>query len=266
MKTIFYSLCLLTFLSSTGLVAETTAGSRHVGVGNYYKLGSKENPVTANEYCAFLNSDEKAAGKVVTYGNNVGDCFYDRTFMNYDCMGGCWFGHYSIKENDCITRHCFIDCNNCYDYAYSVISGRGDFIIDGLLYHYRDGLDPNGTRCFVPMVLNHFNDWRKNPKAEEICNYINAKLEGQNVDPSVLLQSYLQSYKKIFIELDPIIAFIHANNERALQHTICDEKDRVIIKFYMDSDDISFHEGPIHAVVEEGMEYYRPSTLKWKEA
>jgi len=56
---------------------------------------------------------------------------------------------------------------------------------------------------------------------------------------------------------------IHADVNICLESQLSDEKNRPIIKFSTESDEISFPGMMIHAVVVEGMEYYRPSVITW---
>ena len=140
---------------------------RHVG-STYYPLGTKNDPVTANEYCAYLNSNDKALG----LNSNCANIFNEPSFMNVTCST-LLTDHSNIRNNDCITRY------NKYHWRYAVIPGRGDYIIDGL--PWTDFLDWTLTagEGFYPFPITEFNTWRKNPNSQEICHYLNKKNRGR---------------------------------------------------------------------------------------
>jgi hypothetical protein len=263
---IFKMICLLMSLFSSCLLAQEKVGIatlpssappvHHVGIDNYYKIGTEENPVTANEYCAFLNSEKEAVdGKTnAGYGNYM--YFYDSTFMNCGYSLNSFWEHTSVQKNDCITRL------NEYHFRYSVIEGRGDYIIDGL-ERWSIPLCPKSPMS-PQMKIQKFNNWRKNPSAQDICTYLNDKIEGRDEDAVTIKNQYEQDIIARFDLIDNIALIVHDNQQAwaDLQFKIYDEQERCLITFSMQSDGISFHEGPMEAVVVSGMEYYRPSNLK----
>jgi hypothetical protein len=220
--------------------SSASSPTRHVGVGNYYKMGTKENPVSANEHCAFLNSDERAMTAF------YGPYFLDGTFMNCRFSPEAW-GHCDIKENDCITRL------NEHTYRYVVIPGRGDYTIDGLSGWSYYSVAAN--------VLEDFNTWRKNPKAQEIVDYLNSKIEGRSGDAEKIISRYPDAtISWEFLNL--IASTAHDDQPYCLQLQLGDERNRPLITFSTENEETSFHEGLMHAVMVEGMEYYRPVFLK----
>ena len=245
-------------LSSTSTKKTTTPSSHHVGVGNYYPIGSKAAPVTANEYCSFLNSCKQAI-----YNYYKITSYYDSSFMNCDVAAWEW-GHQKIEKNDCITRHQINQvgvegAGHRYDYyyRYSVIEGRGDFIIDALSFPLDNYTSCNAT----PSVLQKFNTWRKNhPSSVELAAYINAKIEGRDEAAQTLADCYPEDCQNVYGVAD-LIAEVALNNPKTcLSHMACDEKDHEVLTFSSES-----NEGNVpQAVVVKGMEYYRPSSIRWK--
>ena len=112
----------------------------HVGSKSGCPLGSQEFPVTANEYCAFLN----------THANDD-----TMNLWYYDSM---LFDNYG-SESD---QMCLHRSGSNHQYHYSVKKGCGNFIIDATQAEY---------------AQKSFNEWRKNPTAIELCNYLNNKVE-----------------------------------------------------------------------------------------
>ena len=249
MKKILQALCLLTLFSSTALIAETTSDSATskphlVGVGNCYKLGSKETPITSSEYCAFLNSEKMAGQK-----NKVGPSYYyDNSFMNW-AVGGASESHSAVRSNDCIT------CHNKDHFQYSVIQGRGDFIINAL-----SSCDNEGIKKYI---ITNFANWRKNPTAQDLCDVINDEINSRDEETSAIKERYPEAAKKVMGTLDLMTQVIHADATICLETQLSDERNRPVIKFSSESDETSFPGMAVHAVVVEGMEYYRPSVITW---
>lgn len=233
-------------LCSLSVFAEENPGSqvRHVGIQTYLKIGTPKNPVTANEYCAFLNSEEPAK----YLDDALDDSFMNCVFANRE-PGSSYFYHYPVQQNDCITRL------NKYTYRYVVIPGRGNYIIDGISYSW----------CWIPFVRKNFHVWRENPMVQEISDYLNDKIEGLDNNAEIIKNKYAQNIHtaSIFHLLD-ITAEVARNN-----HSMCeslqliDEENRPLINLFMENDDVSLQESRIQAVVVAGMEYYRPRLLKY---
>lgn len=244
---------LLGLFSWSALVAQEapvapTPEAHHVGVGSFYPLGSKENPVIADEYCAYLNE-----ASCVDFDNK--DNFYDGTFMNCDSKGWNLLGHCEVKEDDCITRH------HKTLYNYSVVEGRGDFVIESL------SIRSVGPDEEVNSVS--FNNWRKNLTTEELCDYINDKIDNNEIAATALKSQHPEASAEIF-SLAEFIAVACHNRGYCLQHNICEERSYYshpsiecrLITFSSKGNESP--EAPAYAVPVEAMKYYRPTSLKWE--
>ncbi len=241
-------------------MAQADPQSHHVGTGSKYPIGTKEDPVIAYEYSAFLNSNDQAVDGTSLLFSWSYACFYEESFMN--CSHANFLSeHENIAENDCITRL------NKHHFRYSVIDGRGDYIIDGLQTDRADYPDIHVS------VL--FETWRKNPMTQEICIYLNDKIDGYHQDAEEIKKKYLQTSKDLspeevksiqekFDSLDKIALKAHAPESSFLesQH-LCDERTRSLIIFSREEASTAFglQEKTIHAITVPGMEYYRPSTF-----
>ena len=257
MKNILHALCLIMPLAVSNLFAQadpstllatepSTSEVHHVGVRNYYgkysPIGSKEASVTANEYCAFLNSNGEALNiQKDDHGQLSSSNFCESSYMN--CVGsnpwrGVWGEHQTIKKDDCITRH------NTYHYRYSVIPGRGEFIIDSVTNAY---------------IADEFSAWRrKNPTAQELCDYINDRVEGLIQEAATIKSRFPEVSQGVFEAAD-LMGQVSHNFEGKLQSEVRDEYNRPILNFSNGS-----NQEALHATVVEGMEYYRPTTIQWR--
>jgi len=256
MKNLTKKICVFIVLSSVSLFSQENSALQvhHVGVDNHYKIGTAENPVTANEYCAFLNSEPTAQNQNYQYAH----FFYEDSFMNstYACGNRAdwsyhfpmtieWGHHSTIQENDCITRL------NEYTCHYVVIPERGNYIIDGLTK--RSGYKSNDS-----IVFTTFNKWRKNPMTQEICDYLNDKMGGRDNDAEAIKNKYLldaDSISKLskaaqlvvqsqninitstFNWLDTLAIAAHDDQSLYASFKMIDEKSRPFITFSMQSDD-----------------------------
>ncbi len=246
--------CLLAQANLTAVASPSVPKVYHVGVGNYFKIGTPENPVIANEYCSFLNSEKSAAKN---------SFFYDGTFMNSCNATTLVWDHISIKKDDCITRY------NKNHFHYSVIPGRGNYIIDGLeSWPFDSDWNPFTTLGLVDKSWmtagrkEQFENWRKNPSAQDACAYLNAKIEGHDEDAKKIEDEYSQNLTETFNFLNVMAVAARNNQELCLPFKINDEQDRCLIVFSMESGSIFSPLGLIQAVVVPGMEYYRPSRVE----
>jgi len=113
----------------------------------HYPIGTKEHPVTASEYCCFLNSNDMSLrdGLGHRYGRwSWPEAFYDHHLM--DASNGPIIR--SGKSGSC-------------NYHYSVRTGCDDQIIDFLEGEYASQL---------------FAKWRQLPLISDLCRYINDQI------------------------------------------------------------------------------------------
>lgn len=218
MKIIYITPILLIslFLGISQAQQNSKIAAHHVGnTTDHYPLGTRANPVIANEYCAFLNSNADALGDradAISTAKSVATVFYDPTFMNVSFITN-WNNHSETRNTDCITRH------NEYHFYYSVIPDRGDYIIDGLSWtHCFDwmiiGSDEEGG--FSPFAIVSFDDWRKNPTSQEICDYLNKKIMGNN-DAAALIKKSYSTATVVFNFLDTLAIKAQEASEVVLQ-------------------------------------------------
>ena len=160
MKNILSLICLVITLGTTSLLAQvreddslTSASALHVGAGaSRHSIGSAENPVTAEEYCAFLMSDNN------TWRDNYYNAylFYDGSFMTTDAYFNKTSSHPSI--------HCQMPPHWWGDstYMYTVVPGHENDIIDAVFY----------KDCKA-----YFDAWRATPSVAELYDYISAMVD-----------------------------------------------------------------------------------------
>ena len=173
MKKFLPSLCLVIAVTSSGLFAQAasdmvpeTSPARHVGPSdptNYFTagydqtpplIGSEENPVTADEYCAFLNA--KAEDDWSFFSSS----YYEPSFMSTD-------RDWTRSPNATIQRTGYARVNK-YHLGRNVFGGKG-FIYTVLPGHRADIIDAVSSTT----VQKEFRHWRKNPTVQELGEYLN---------------------------------------------------------------------------------------------
>lgn len=232
--------------------SDFTASEVHYVGSSNNRLGTDDQPVTANEYCAFLNSNDNAASSCVE------NYYYDSSFMNLTSMAdpSFWLNsyHYEVRSNDCITRL------NEYRFRYIVIPGRGNYIINGLnddTYGVINQLIYSLIHENPHHIINEFNNWRKNPTSSEICDYINQRIQRNKEEADLIKNSYQQdSFNALNLDLFALEAQLIPT--QALEEIFYDERQRPIFTFSQDE----AHPDIIKALPVSGMEYYRPSKIK----
>ena len=156
MKNSLHLLCLIIALSSNCLFAQTTPLEitpstqkiHHVGkkTSDNFAIGSKEEPVSINEYVDFLNQKGNVDNYLLSYK------YFDESFMKEN--------RFTPNSKTCILRS-----GEIHDLQYTVVDGRGDYFVDA-----------------VPSVdaQKEFKEWREEmknyPTSEELCTYINDRL------------------------------------------------------------------------------------------
>ena len=220
----------------------------HVGKDNFYSLGTKENPVTANEYCSFLNSTFDAIKDNSEY--DLSDGYNDSSFMNKDGAGDMG-GHTACYSTDCITRHGIKDGNG-FLYSYSVVQGRGDYIIDGLSYWF-SGLGDTQTE-----IQEAFNDWRKDPTALELSSYVSAKVMLEDDQANAIKSYYPDAANYIFPQLDLLAAALRGNGLLCQKVLLKDEMGRSIMNFTIKNNSFV---GQGSIIIFPDMELDRPSKI-----
>ena len=155
MKKILYFTWFLFFCSAVSLIAQsspdptpaptpTPPPANHY-VGDDTSLTSIPSGVGVLEYCAFLRT--KAAHESFTFSSD----YWDSVFMSTS----------TIKLN---SKCCIIRTGSNGAYTYSVPAGRENYVIMGLTSQ---------------SAFDQFNQWKKNPKAIEMRDYINNKIAEQ---------------------------------------------------------------------------------------
>ena len=250
-------LCCMMLLTSSSLFAQEAPNNQpaseplatkahHVGVKNYFHkcfpLGSKEAPVTANEYCAFLKGNPAASTPLFSSDTSDPTDYCEPSYMN--CIANnswinrVWGEHKRVEKNDCITRH------NAYHFRYSVIPGRGTFIIDSVSNKF---------------VAENFSNWRKCPTVGELCDYINDKIEGLEEEAQSIRTHYPSFYAEDIWEDVDLLVQVGCGFQGQMQTEV--------YKGYFGPSLFNFsnesNNEPLHAKVVEGMEYDRPWSLEW---
>ena len=240
MKNVLPPLCLVIALTSTGLFAQNNPDSsasegassskvRHVGSLHVISpvpmygvgpcaIGSKENPVNAEEYVAFLNT------MAFEDTNWFSSEYYEQAYMTTDQD---WLSH----SNATIQR-----TGTSSHYHYSVMPGHETDIIDSVE---------------KKNIRDEFNKWRRNPTAQEICDYINDKEEGRKAEAKAL--------KKCYWDTMDLWGSMSNDFHDQLQSQIFDEQNRALLYLSQENSD-----APIQVEVLEGMGYYRPVHLSWR--
>ena len=248
MKNIFPFICLSLLLFSSALLAQVSPVALLKSKASTCKISPRKSSnnkatlVSANEYCAFLNTDAEKRSVV----------FYDELQLQDSRMpeGAC-----PIDVSD----------QNGHSY-YSVKEGCGESLINV---------------AHLKMSVMVFFSWEENPTAQEIHDYINTKIEAlyesdlpddtsaaevsSNTPLSVsktmtLQESYPEAPQEIFDVADHIAEAIHLGVDNR-QVELCDEEGRPLIDFANEGELSSFVNIPAHAVVVNGMECYRPSAI-----
>lgn len=218
MKNIFYGICLAMILVLTGLQAQTTPGDVttsspivHVGTSNRYPIGSAENPVTAEEYCVFLNMYARYTNQdnsmIVLGFNNDGTDYFDPLLMSENSEQCCIVR--SIEELQCDFPH---NAPKSTLYHYSVKAGQEHVVIDALCSE---------------QVQKKVHAWRSNPTIEELRDYIASKTEVLSVaegqadysSGEVFCQTLMARYPTsvVFSEADVIAQAIHDKKALAFE-------------------------------------------------
>ena len=178
MKNILRLLCVVIAFASSGLLAQessaplvangdSSSAVRHVG-GAYipgpelsledspFAIGYPDNPVTAEEYAAFLNTM----------------AFKDHSWFNSD-----YYEPFMATDQDWFNRpEATIQRTGKYSpYHYSVLPGHETDIIDSVTSEY--------VRCT-------FSWWRMAPTDQELCDYINDKEEGRDEEAEDIRDRY----------------------------------------------------------------------------
>ncbi len=231
-----------------------------VGKECQYSLGTSSDPVIANEYNAFLNSQEEALDGTSFFEWKY-SCFYEPSFMNCSSVQ---FSdeHYDTNESDCIRRL------NKYHFRYSVIDGRGEYIIAGL----------SKVRADYPAihVAELFKQWRKYPRAEEIADYFNRKIDGREEEAETIKKKYIQpteplstkevsSLREEFDFIDGLVMKAYPLENSPLTHQeILDEQGRCFLIFREEvtTDLLEQGEKKIRAMTIPELKYLRP--ISWK--
>jgi len=160
MKISLALICLVVTLGTADLLAQQDSSNSsvptpvvHVGAGSArHRIGSAENPVTAQEYCAFLMSDHNC------WRNSyyTAYLFYDGAFMGTDA--------YFNKTSSNPSIHCKMPPHWWGDstYKYTVVPGHEDDIIDAVFYE----------KC-----KTYFDAWRGTPSVGELYDYVSAMVD-----------------------------------------------------------------------------------------
>ena len=196
MKNKPFVLILFLLLSSSALFARTIPGPpqvinpaasmvRHIGKMRHhrYPIGSQEEPVTVDEYCAFLNTKDAF--------RNIGFYLSDSDYYDDALMGGTWLPYSDAPIVK--TRY-----GSSWRY-YEANKGEGNFIIDSLV---------------SPALTKAFDAWRKNPTVQELCDYINCRIAAR-VDDSYLEDAmalknrYPEASEDIFNKANDIVSEVY---------------------------------------------------------
>ncbi|HLB34388.1 MAG: hypothetical protein A3F67_03685 [Verrucomicrobia bacterium RIFCSPHIGHO2_12_FULL_41_10] len=212
-----------------------------------YPIGMVNGPVTAKEYCAFLNT------KAIHNNVFLWASYYDSHFMTTTSN---WRSS-AADANASIIRS---GINGTYHYV--VKNGSDAQIIDSVKSDY---------------VFHEFVLWRANPTVTELCNVLNDQLQiiyavqqGTPVDNAVkedkaqIIKSYRRYQGDTFSLAVNNAALIlktwkaiNTTHGQSQEVSLCDEQGQKIIT-------ISIHQGPIEELVGsvvQGMECYRPQEL-----
>ncbi len=273
-------------LTSVSLIGQNTsagpsAPALHVGTSNPYKIGTSDDPVTVDEYCAYLNTKAVADLCKDDRGHYIIPVpyHYDSSFM----VVRTWIG---IGPTACIKRTGWPHVLGWY--SYSAIAGCNKEIIDGVQSQ---------------QVQEEFNAWRQNPLTTELCDYMSAEISGDTAtsmaikdrysktNPPILdqLTQYANNYKlyrqsQWYYLPTPFIGginrftsrrvtdsvfffqstgFIYASQDNQhpsrkfttvyCDYALIDECNRVIL--------LSNHDASGTITVQEGTEYFRPSCV-----
>jgi len=177
MKDILRPLCLVMVLVSSSLFAQAVPSTtseadssvpavRHVGPSdptNFFTagydqapktIGSEEDPVTADEYCAFLNTRAEDDWSYFSYSSS----YYESSFMSTD-------RDWTSSPNATIQRTGNGRLNK-YNLNRSWFGGKG-FTYTVIPGHETDIIDAVSSS----VVQKEFQEWRKNPTVLELCEY-----------------------------------------------------------------------------------------------
>ena len=190
-----------------------------------YAIGDISNPVSAEEYVAFLNT--------MTFKDHSWyfSSYYESNYMATDQD---WFR----SPNATIRR----TSKSSY-YQYSVLAGHETDIIDSVS---------------AMEVQTEFHRWRKNPTVQELRDYINDKCERLDEEALLIKNCHPYTSQGIWEQADLVGQVIRDLND-PLQCKVCDEWDRSVLNFSNKNNN-----KPLHTEIIEGMEYDRPSIIKWE--
>lgn len=154
------------------LLAQTSESPKHVGTSNQFKIGTADNPAIVEELVDFLNTKERYN----SYHDNVWPCFpfnqntpsinyFDKALMDENSDENCILcvnSSESFRQPGVYFQPCtgitIISGPQPWYHIYSVKKGCKKMIVDAVASQE---------------VQQQFNQWRQNPTAQELCDYIN---------------------------------------------------------------------------------------------